>query len=266
MNRKMKIGLIWFLLLAVAGSTGCVARQSIREVFVESSTGLTAPERQALLEAVQILSLLEHYRLSVEMKETEAISRCFSSRFSYYEKGLSWLREKMGKELFAPFDSLRVTFSGIEISLIEKYGGHWMRQEDFDWLEGPQAQTFFTRPYRIEIYSGSAPVEVLFEADSGVDSPLNRRRPGRERVRGGGDAEKVSRSSAPGERYEERVDVSFATDSEVMRPLGEVSFSQVLQAQTPNADGTGSCTYTLREKVIFLLEKEEGGWRIVSVR
>ncbi len=259
MKRKIKTGFFWILLLALAGSAGCTGYRGIRQTFVETGAELLSPEKQALLETLRILILLEDYRKSLEMREVETIDRFFSPRFSYYENDLVWMKAKLEEELFSPFSDLQVTFFDISIDLVEKRAGHWMRQEDFNWLEGPAGEAFFPVPYLIALHSDSSDsdIEVLFETDRGDVPPPDRTTPGRERSRMGGRLKS---------RRAERVKVRFISDPEVATSLGEVTCRQLLQADLVEPESPGLSTYQLQEEVIFLLEKEGGEWKIVSIR
>jgi hypothetical protein len=46
--------------------------------------------------------------------------------------------------------------------------------------------------------------------------------------------------------------------------MGEISFRMLLKGKLAGCDGSEVFTSSLEEKVILLLEKEEGEWKIIS--
>jgi len=61
-----------------------------------------------------------------------------------------------------------------------------------------------------------------------------------------------------------KVTVRSSIDHEVERSMGEVSFRMLVNGKLAGCDGSEVFTSSLEEKVILLLEKEEGEWKIIS--
>lgn len=270
----MKIGgkiLFAFVLALNTGIGGCSGKNTIREVFRQTRVDLEVPMQDLLLESMQILSLLENYRSSLEEKDLERYMKCFSGRFSYYEKGLEWVRSRARADYFRQFDELSVDLSGMEIMIVKKERAFWLKQEAFNWLESDQARSTFPRPYLIRLRPDWGGVDILFSAVASSPAGSSRlpappARAKQDSRRGAGGRPKESSLfflPTPG-REPEEVMVRFQLDPLIEAPLGEVSFNLSIRARSGVDTPGKEYEYTLKEKVIFLLEKEEGGWKIIS--
>jgi len=140
----------------------------------------------------------------------------------------------------------------ISLEFVQKDSGSWLRQEDFDWLSGLGERPVSLPSYRIIIHTGSGPVEMFLGDDNGPSSH-SPRRPGPVSVPPPG--------PEPGTRT---VSVTSSTDSGVERPLGELSFQLLVKGRLAGCGGSEVFTCSMEEKVILLLEKEEGRWKIIS--
>ena len=252
--RKFFISAVVVLILA---GGGCATAPNIRGFFERESERLNPPERRLLVETLRVLILLENYCAALEAREIEAVLACYSPRFSYYEKGVDWLRDWIRVKYLAPFDEVSVSMRDISIEFVQKDSGYWLRQEDFDWLYGLGEGPVSLPSFRIIIHTGSGPVEMFLGDDTGPSSS-SPRRPGP--VSG-----PPLNSSEPGpEPGTWTVSVTSSIDSGVERPLGEVTFQLLVKGRLAGCGGSEVFTCSMEEKVILLLEKEEGRWKIMS--
>ena len=259
-----KIAAISVVVLLILGGGGCASPPTVREFFDRESERLNPPERRLLVEILRVLILLEEYREALEAKEMDDLLACYSLHYSHYEKGLDWLKGRIEERFFAPFGELSVSLRDISIEFVQKDSGYWLRQEDFDWLREQDKRPVPDQPYRIAVYAGSGPVEmVLGEAPalslSSARSTAPLHSPGRESDEGGNSSDK-GLEAGPW-----LVIVRSSVDPGVERPLGEVSFRLLVKGRLAGCCGSEVFTSSLEEKVILLLEKEDGGdWKIIS--
>jgi len=244
-------GLLCISLLTVAGG-GCASKPTVRRFFDRESEYLNSPEQRLLVETLRVIVLLEEYHAALENQDLEALIACYSPRYSYYDRGLDWHIERIRERYFAFFEELSVSFRDIEIELIRKETGYWMRQEDFDWL---RTRDTASRP------SGS--YLIALETPDGVVE-MNLGEPGKIRP------QRVNNPSSPGESSREvpvgikRVTVRSSVDHGVERPMGEISFRIRIKGELAGCEGSEVFTSSLEEKEILLLEKEQGEWKIIS--
>lgn len=257
------------LLVVNVGMGGCAGTNTVRDFFLESRAGLEVAMQDLLLESVQIISLLEDYRSSLEEEDLEGYMECFSERFSYYEKGLEWLRSRVRADYFRQFDEFSAALDEIEVTIVKKERALWLRQDAFDWLEGDGGGSTFSRSYLIRLRPEWGSADVLFEAIAPSPPAFSGTRP--DFIREEQVARAASRSRCPSPptpptsaRHPGEVLVRVRSDPLVDTPLGEVSFKLSIRARSESGIPGEKHEYALREKVIFLLEKEEEGWKIIS--
>jgi len=234
--------LVYRLAIALTLLAGCASAATVREVFETARSDLSPAQESSLLETLEIISLIEDYLGALESRDGERFSALLSEDFHYGEHDRAWFREKTERELFGPYSALRAAASGIRLTVVRKEAPPWIRQEGFDWLNGPRGEEALGRPYRISV-RGPSPFSVLTPSlpPSEVSpSAENRSRPGR---------------SAPVAAAAEFVEDPAATET-----MGEAAFRLSL---TGTREGGGEVA--VEERVILLLEKEGGEWRIVSV-
>ena len=244
-SRRIAAGL---LLLALAA--GCSSVPTYRGFFEEHQSQFPVTDRGLLLETLRVIVLLEDYRRALEARDIDALLDCYSPRYSHYEHGLDWCRRRIEESYFEPFAELEARFGPLTVEFVRKYSGHWMRQEDFDWLRSRGSERIPDRSYRITLPSTDGPVELLLAGP-----------PGGERV----SPRPVGVRQDPESPAEPLpVTVSSLVDPAVERPLGEVSFPVTIRGRLKAAGTSGDFVSTLRERAVFLLEKEDGRWRIIS--
>lgn len=223
--------------LALVILAGCASAPGAREIFEASSADLSSPQRQDLLETLEILSLVEDYLSALEARDPERLAPLLSEGFHYGEHDRDWFIEKTGRELFRPYASLRAAASGLRLTVVRSEASPWLRQEAFDRLDGPWGERTFGRPYRVSVRSG-APFSALIPAAS----PASGER------------------SAPARPAPVAVAVEFVEDPAVAEAMAEASFRLSLSGRREGGGGMA-----VEEKTVLLLQKEEGEWRIVSV-
>ncbi len=247
-NRIQGLPALAGLVLILAG-WGCASSPSFRSVFEDRRAGLEPAGQTLLLDTLRVIALLEDYCSALEEKDLEGLLACYSPRYSHYERDLDWRRERIEETYFSPFDRLEAAPVEISIEFVRERTGHWLRQEDIDWLRSPAGERSPAHRYRISFPGGIAPLELSPEA-AGRPGGFHPELPGPDRPR-------VGRDPIP-------VAVTARVDPEVGRSLGEVRFRLMVRGRLDTGEEGGEFTSTLRERVIFLLEKEEGEWRIVS--
>ncbi len=238
------------LLITVVG--GCASKSTLQGFFDRESERLDSPERRLLVETLRVIVLLEDYHEALESQDIKTIMACYSPNFSHYDKGLDWQEEQIREQYFSLFGELSVSFRDIEIEFIRKETGYWMRQEDFDWLRAREAFPDPIGAYLILFETAAGPVELVLGESSSA------RRSGDSHTTGNGESDAAL---DPGSR---KVTVSSSIDRGVDRSMGEVSFRMLLKGKLVGCDGSEVFTSSLEEKVILLLEKEEGEWKIIS--
>lgn len=238
------------LVLLLAGA-GCAGSSSFRSVFEDRRAGLEPAEQTLLLDTLRVIALLEDYCLALEAKDIEGLLACYSPRYSHYERDLDWRRERIEETYFSPFSRLEASPGEIFLELVRPRTGHWIHQEDIDWLRSPAGERSPVHHYRISLPGRRVPLELAPPAGirPGGDLPGP---PGPDRPWAGRDRVPIP------------VAVTSQVDPEVERSLGEVKFRLLVRGRLDAGEGRGEFTSTLRERVIFLLEKEEGEWRIIS--
>ena len=243
---------IFCLNLLVIALGGCASNPTLQEFFDRESKRLDSPERRLLVETLRVIVLLEEYHEALESQDIETIIACYSPNFSHYDKGLDWQEEQIREQYFTLFGELSVSFRDIEIEFIEKEAGYWMRQEDFDWLRSREALPDPIGSYLILFETTAGPIELVLGESSSA------RRSGDSHTTGNGESD-AGLDSGP-----RKVTVSSSVDRGVERSMGEVSFRMLLKGKLVGCDGSEVFTSSLEEKVILLLEKEEGEWKIIS--
>ena len=273
LSRRVAMRLALLALLS-----GCAAAPTLREAFYQADPGLSSPQRDILLETLEIVSLLEDYLGVLETRDGEKFFGLLSENFSYYEHDRSWFRDKTERELFRPYSAIRATANGIRIVLVKKGAASWIRQEGFDWLNGPAGERTLPRSYLISARGGE-PFSVLLAPAAGYPSPekitalavddsgrgMSPPEMGRSvkvprACPGGLHSPGCLRGSPPGGIETENVTVEFRGDASVSEMLGEVSFRLTLAGRRERGG-----EITLAETVVLLLEKERAEWKIVSI-
>ncbi len=253
--RKISIRIAAAGLIILAGS-GCASPPTFRGFFQENSPNLSVIDQGLLLETLQVISLLEQYRLALERQDRDLLRAGYSSRYFHYEHGLEWWMERLEKSYFAPFDRLEVVSGPIEIEFVRKESGYWLRQEYFDWLRSPRGEESPLGAYRIILPAAAGPVEFLLGEASPVPSPAPR---------------KYRPAAAPAGKSEETeyrepiaVTVSSLVDPGVERPFCEAGSPVTIRGFLKGGEEGGEFTSILRERTVFLMEKEGGEWKIIS--
>ncbi len=243
-------------LVILLGGGGCSSPPTFRGFFQEHRTEFPATDQGLLLETLRVIALLEDYCNALEERDMERLLACYSPRYSHYEHGLEWRKARIEESYFRPFGSRAARFGPVTIEFVRKDSGYWLRQEDFDWLQSPRGEGSPGRFYRITLPAGKGPVELLLgepppavEGSDRESSPA--RLPAAKREAENGDG------PLP-------VTVSSLVDPGVERPLGEVAFSLTIRGRLRVEGDSGDFVSTLRERVVFLLEKEDGEWKIIS--
>jgi ketosteroid isomerase-like protein len=235
---------------------GCTASQTSHGFFDRESERLDSPERRLLVETLRVIVLLEEYHEALEAKDIEALMACYSPNYTHYDKGLHWQEEQLRERYFALFGELSVSFRDITIEFIRKETGYWMRQEDFDWLRTRETLPLSGGSYLILLDTQTGPVEMAL-GESLTTSPSMRRQENTY-PSGNGSSDTVPKFGA------RKVTVRSSVDHGVERSMGEISFRMLLKGKLAGCDGSEVFTSSLEEKVILLLEKEEGEWKIIS--
>lgn len=250
-----KIETIAGLIILLVGS-GCAAPLTFRGFFQEHRSNLSVVEQGLLLETLQVVSLLEQYRLALEGRDMDLLLSGYSSGYFHYEHGLEWWQERLEKSYFSPFARLEVEFGPVRIEFVRPESGYWLRQEYFDWLHSSQGEESPLQAYRIILATTAGPVELfLGETTPAPGDPVRDYPPTR------------SSGIKPGETREEgpiTVTVSSLIDPGVERPLSEVSSRITIRGYLKSGEEAGDFTSILRERTIFLMEKEGGEWKIIS--
>lgn len=254
--RKSRLLASSVVLVILAAGTGCASAPTYRGFFERYRPALPATDQGLLLETLRVIALLEEYCSALEERDLDRLLACYSPRYSHYEHGLEWREKRIEESYFTPFGSLEARFGPVAAEFVRQSAGYWMRQEDFDWLQSPRGEHSPSRSYRITLPAAAGPVELLFgelaepAAGPGRDYSLSRL-PGAKRE------EKTGDEPVP-------VSVSSLVDPGVESPLGEVAFPLAIRGRLRVEGDSGDFVSTLRERVIFLLEKEDGEWKIVS--
>ncbi|MFH1037828.1 MAG: hypothetical protein V1789_04055 [PVC group bacterium] len=254
-NRVVFISVAGLLLF---GGGACSSPPTIRGFFEQESERLSPPERRLLVETLRVLSLLENYRAALEAREMAALLACYSAGYSHYEQGLDWLKERMEERFFAPFAELSVSMRDLSIEFVQKDSGYWLRQEDFDWLRGTEGKRMPDRSFLITVNAAAGPIKMELESTAGEDTPSRTGSPSRS----AGREISAGVTAMPGEPL--TVTVRSSVDRGVERPLGEVSFRLLIKGVLADTAGPGVFSCAMEEKVILLLEQEEGRWKITS--
>lgn len=242
-------------LVILLGGGGCSSPPTFRGFFQEHRAEFPATDQGLLLETLRVIALLEDYCTALEGRDMERLLACYSPRYSHYEHGLEWRKVRIEESYFKPFGSLEVRFGPVTIEFVRKYSGYWMRQEDFDWLHSPRGEGSPARSYRITLPAGGGPVELLLGSSPAGKGPDRKSSPAR--LPGAESEEESGKEPLP-------VSVTSLVDTGVERPLGEVTFPLAIRGRLPAGEAAGNFSSTLRERMIFLLEKEGGEWRIIS--
>jgi len=243
--------LLCFSLSIVVG-VGCASKPNLSGFFDRESEALNPPEQRLLVETLRVLVLLEEYHESMENQDLDALIACYSPRYSYYDRGLDWHIERIRERYFALFEELSASFWDIEIELIRKETGYWMRQEDFNWLRSGEISSRPSGSYLIALETPEGLVEMTL-------GEACKTRP--ERGYNHSPAGDSPRETPVGTK---RVTVRSSVDHNVERPMGEVSFRILLKGELAGCEGSEVFTSSLDETEILLLEKEEGDWKIIS--
>ncbi|HOO76713.1 MAG TPA: hypothetical protein PLZ73_02375 [bacterium] len=222
--------------LAGPGCSSIPARPD--ELFRASAPDLPRPLRDIFLESLRVVVLLEDLREGFEREDIRAYGACFSPRFSYYEQGWAWWREKVEREYFRPYAELRLDFETVDIALFKQDAYFWIRQEGYDWLGGEAGRRPFRRDYRMLIASPWGDADVLF---------------GPSPARTGKASREENSPRIP-------VAVTCRVDPELDVTMAEVTVRGTVRGASP---GGG---FEMRQEQILLLEKDAGRWSIVSVR
>jgi hypothetical protein len=230
---------VYRLAILLALLAGCASPPTVREFFETVGPELSAPQRTNLLETMEILFLVEDYLSALKARDGEGLAALLSADFHYGEHDRDWFREKTERELFRPYSALQAAASGIRLLVVRKEASPWIRQSEFDWLNGPGGGRTFDRPYLIAARSPS-PFSVLIPSGPSAAAPASSGR--------------RSRAAPVG------VEAQFVDDPAATETIGEASFPLVLIARR---EGGGEVA--IEESVVLLLEKEEGEWKIISV-
>ncbi len=233
---------------------GCGSPPTYREFFAEHRGRFPVTGQGLLLESLRVIALLEDYCAALENRDLKLLSECYSTRYFEREHDLNWRQERIAGSYFAPFEELETRFGPVEIEFVRKYSGYWLRQEDLDWLRSRRGEDSPSRSYQLTILGAPGSVELLLDGSAQF---------------GGFTARDLSPPRPPGSKRESGrgalpVTVRSLVDSEVERPWGEVSFPLTIRGQLRTEGEAGELTSTLRERIVFLLEKEGGEWKIVS--
>ncbi len=240
------------LVILLAGG-GCASAPTFQGFFQEHRSALSVTEQGLLLETLRVLTLLEEYCRALETKDIDLLLAGYSPRYFHYEHGLEWRKERIEKSYFTPFDRLEAEFGPVGIEFVRRDSGYWLRQEDFDWLRSPRGEGKPLRAYRIILPTAAGPVELILGESSPPAS-----RPGRDYSPTKPGAIKPGE---PGGGEPLAVTVSSLVDPGVERPLSEVGTRLSIRGYLAGGEDFIS---TIRERTIFLLEKEGGEWRIIS--
>lgn len=233
---------VYRLAIVLTLLAGCASTASVREVFEAARSDLSPSQEGSLLETMEIISLLEEYLGALEARDGERLSALLSEDFHYGEHDRAWFREKKEREFFRPYSSLRATVSGVRLFVVRRDSSPWIRQDGFDWLNGPGGERTFPRSYLISA-RGSSPFSVLIPAGPPSVAPPAAGVGGR-----------------PARPAPVAVAVQFVDDPSALSPMGEASFRLALAGRR---EGGGEVA--VEEGAVLLLEKEGGKWRIVSV-
>lgn len=243
------------LIILLVGS-GCAAPSTFRGFFQEHRSNLSVAEQGLLLETLQVVSLLEQYRLALERQDMDLLLSGYSSEYFHNEHGLEWWQDRLEKSYFAPFDRLEAELGPVRVEFVRQESGYWLRQEYFDWLHSPQGEKRPFQAYRIILPTAAGPVELFLGETTPVPSP-----PARDYspMRSPGIKPGETRAGGP-----ITVTVSSLIDPGVERPLSEVSSRITIRGYLKAGEEAGDFTSILRERTIFLMEKEGGEWKIIS--
>jgi len=258
----VQIPVLTFLLSLFLFGGGCASPSSPREQFSRTTAGLSPSLKSLYLDTLRIIKLLERWEVSLEKENIRTLLRCYSTRYWYYDRGIAGLRERLEESYFNPYQSLKVSLAEIKIELIEPDSGYWLRQDDFDWLKSRAASLPFRRNYRLEIKEDTEmPAGKFTLSLSSAAAPERDRVPTPEED---GKREGRPRRFGRDEDKEVFVETVFRVDRRLERPLAEVGFLIKLVGKAAGDSGSENLTCRLKERIIFSLEKESGGWRIVS--
>ncbi|MEA1927276.1 MAG: hypothetical protein U9N73_03655 [Candidatus Auribacterota bacterium] len=240
----------------ISGIGGCASNPTILGFYEREAEILNPPQRRLLVETLRVIVLLEKYCNALEDKEIHTVTELYSSNYSHYEEGIEWEEQKIRERYIDFFAELSLSFRDISIEFVEKETGYWMRQEDFDWLRTIDEKISSLHPYLISFESSSGDLKMTLGEISG--SSLSPRQ---------GDDSFPERDEESGLEMEEgirEVKVKSSVDHGVDRPLGEVSLQMLHRGKLDGCRGTEVFTSSLEEKIILLLEKEDGEWKIIS--
>lgn len=252
----LKSGSVAVGLVILLSGGGCATPPTFRGFFEEHRAEFPVTDQGLLLETLRVLVLLEDYCLALGEMDMERLLACYSPRYSHYEHGLDWRKERIEEIYFSPFERLEAAFGPVAIEFVRKDSGDWLRQEDFDWLRSPRVGRRPVHAYRIVLPSGSGPVELFLGAPPASPEGVSR-----EHRLALPDGSETAAESGEGVIP---VVVGSQVDPAVERPLGEASFRISIRGRLAEGKEGGDFVSTLRERVVFLLEKEDGEWKIVS--
>jgi len=253
--RNLISGLLTTALLTAAVG-GCASNPTLYGFFDRESERLNPPQRRLLVETLQTFVLLEEYREALEAKDINALIKCYSPNYSHYDKGLDWQEKQLRDRYFNLFGELSVSFKDIAIEFVRKETGYWVRQEDFDWLRNRETLPPLAGTYLIVLETPTGAVEMVL-GELSLHLPPDHRQ-------GDDSSSGIGKSNMPTESTAIKVTVRSSIDHEVERSMGEVSFRMLVNGKLAGCDGSEVFTSSLEEKVILLLEKEEGEWKIIS--
>jgi hypothetical protein len=192
----------------------------------------------------------------------DRIISCYSPRYSYYEKGLDWLEERIRERFLLPYREVSVSLADLSLEFILKDTGGSIRPEELDWLNSSGNRPVPKSPILITIYTNSgfrkmvmgervSPARSLAPRPLSI-SPSGTDVWGRNSCDNGGESDPWT------------VTVYALVDPGVENPLGEAVFRREFKGRLKDGS-TQLLTSRLEEKVVLLLEKEEDGdWKIVS--
>jgi hypothetical protein len=226
---------------AVLGAGGCASSgNSAAVLFREAASGLPPETVDLLLETVRVVMLAERYAEAFRSRDEREYISCFSPQFSYYENSIAWLRKLVREDFFDRYTQIGFEIETMELTIFKPAPAFWMRQDEFDWLQGAQA---------------ARPLACFYSVDLGGPDPVLVRlgRPG-PRPPGKGKKE----PSAP--ECLVPVMVLPVFDPGLEFPMAELR----LRTLTRLVAGAGAVES--RREQVWLLEKQGGNWRIVSLR
>lgn len=237
--QKQLVGLL--LAFAVLGAGGCASSgNSVSVLFREAASGLSPEAADLLLETVRVVVLAERYAEAFRSRDERGYISCFSPQFSYYENSIAWLRKQVREDFFDRYAQIGFEIETMELTIFKPTPAFWMRQEGFDWLDGAEAARDLACLYAVDI-GGPDPVSI---------------RLGRPGSRPPEKGKKVPAS--PECRLPVRVLPVF--DPGLEFPMAELR----LRTLTRLVAGAGAVES--RREQVWLLEKQGGNWRIVSLR